>query len=159
MKRVKCFAAIYLTAALGVSQAQKVELVPVVSKAISQTIDLPGEFLPFQTVDLHAKVRGYVEQVLVDRGSVVRRGQLLAVLTAPEMKAQLAEAESKVSAAESERLQAEAQLTAARSTYDRLKKASETPGAVSGNELIQAEEQVKAAQAALDRSVRQGLAR
>jgi RND family efflux transporter MFP subunit len=150
MKRLNFVAAIFFTAALAVLQAQKVELVPVVSKEISQTIDLPGEFLAFQSVDLHAKVRGFVEQVLVDRGSVVKRGQLLAVLSAPEMKAQLAEAESRVAAAESERLQAEAQLTGARSTYDRLKKAAETPGAVSGNELIQAEEQVKAAQAALD---------
>jgi RND family efflux transporter MFP subunit len=47
-------------------------------------------------------------------------------------------------------LQAEAQLAGAQSTYDRLKKASETPGAISGNELIQAEEQVKAAQAAVE---------
>jgi RND family efflux transporter MFP subunit len=129
--------------------AQKIELVPVVSKEISKTIDLPGEFLPFQSVDLHAKVRGYVERVFVDRGSVVRKGQLLAVLTAPEMKAQIAEAESKVQAADSERLQAAAQLNAARSTYDRLKKAAETPGAVSGNELIQAKDQMKAAEAAV----------
>jgi RND family efflux transporter MFP subunit len=85
----------------------------------------------------------------VDRGSVVKRGQLLAVLSAPEMKAQIAEAESKVQAAEAERVQAEAQLAAAQSTYDRLKKAAETPGAISGNELIQAEQQVNAAQAAL----------
>ncbi len=65
------------------------------------------------------------------------------------MQAQLAEAESKVQAAESERLQAEAGLTGSRSTYDQLKKAAETPGAVSGNELIQAEEQGKAPEEAL----------
>jgi membrane fusion protein (multidrug efflux system) len=70
---------------------------------------------------------------------------LLAVLTAPEMKAQISEAESKVRAAGSERLQAEAQLTATKSTYERLQKAAETPGAISGNELIQAQEQMKAA--------------
>jgi RND family efflux transporter MFP subunit len=127
--------------------AQKVELVPVVSKTISRTIDLPGEFQTYQSVEIHAKVRGYVEQMLVDRGSVVKRGQLLATLSAPEMKAQLAEAASRVSEAEANRLQAEAQLAAAQSTYDRLKKASETPGVISGNELIQAEQQVKAAEA------------
>ena len=61
------------------------------------------------------------------------------------MQAQIAEGESKVQAAEADRLQAEAQLAAAQSTYDRLRKAAETPGAVAGNELIQAQKQVEAA--------------
>jgi RND family efflux transporter MFP subunit len=103
--------------------------------------------LPFLSVSLHAKIPGYVERVLVDRGSPVKRGDLLIEMTAPEMKAQIAEAESKVQAAESDRFQAEAQLAAAQSTRDRLKKAAETPGAIAGNELIQAEKQVEAAEA------------
>ena len=90
---------------------------------------------------------GYVEKVLVDRGSVVKQGQLLAELSAPELAAKIAEAESSVHAAESDRLQAEAQLAAAQSTWDRLKKAAETPGAIAGNELTQAEKQVEAARA------------
>jgi membrane fusion protein (multidrug efflux system) len=127
--------------------AQTTELVPVVSKQLARTVDLPAELLPFESVSIHAKVRGYVDRMLVDRGSEVKRGQLLAELTAPEMKTQIAEAESKAQAAESERLQAEAQLSAAESTRDRLKKASETPGAIAGNELILAQKQVEAAQA------------
>jgi len=131
----------------GPTWSQTTGLTPVISKAISRTIELPGEFQAFQSVQIHAKVRGYVERVLVDRGSVVKRGDLLAELTAPEMQAQIAEAESKVQAVESDRLQAVAQLAAAQSTSDRLKQASETPGAIAGNELIQAQKQVEAAQA------------
>ncbi|HLJ50763.1 MAG TPA: efflux RND transporter periplasmic adaptor subunit [Bryobacteraceae bacterium] len=131
----------------ALSWAQSGDLVAVVSKPVSRTIDLPSEFLPFLSVSVHAKVRGYVERITVDRGSVVKQGQLLAELSAPEMAAQLAEAQSKVQAAEADRIQAEAQLAAAQSTSDRLKKAAETPGAVAGNELIQAEKQVEAAQA------------
>ncbi|MGH9646782.1 MAG: efflux RND transporter periplasmic adaptor subunit, partial [Bryobacteraceae bacterium] len=138
-------AGVLALAPLVLSQAS--DLVPVVSKQISRTVDLPGEFLPFLSVSLHAKVPGYVERILVDRGSGVENGQLLAELSAPEMAAQIAEAESKVQAVESDRLQAEAQLAAAQSTYDRLKKAAETPGAIAGNELIQMEKQVEAAQA------------
>ena len=82
-----------------------------------------------------------------------KQGQLLATLNAPEMTAQIAEAESKVQAAESERMQAEAQLAGARSTYERLKKAAETPGAISGNELIQVEDQLKASEAAVQSKV------
>jgi membrane fusion protein (multidrug efflux system) len=133
-----------------VGQAQTAQLAPVVSKPVSRTVELPGEFLPFLTVSLHARVPGYVERVLVDRGSVVKPGDLLVEMSAPEMTAHIAEAESKVQAAEADRLQAEAQLSAAQSTYDGLKKASETPGAIAGNELIQAEKQVDAAKAMLN---------
>ena len=127
--------------------AQSGVLAPVVSKPVARTLDLPGEIQPYLSVALHAKVRGYVERVLVDRGSVVKQGELLAELTAPELKAQIAEAESKAQAADSDRAQAEAQLAAAQATFDRLKQASETPGAIAGNELIQAEKQVEAARA------------
>jgi RND family efflux transporter MFP subunit len=126
------------------------DLTPVVSKAISRTVEVPGEFLPFEAVSLRAKVAGYVDRVLVDRGSVVKQGDLLLELTAPEMSSQIAEAESRVQAGEADRLQAEAQLAAAQSTYDRLKQAAETPGAIAGNELIQAEKQVEAAKALLN---------
>ena len=142
---------IYLLGLLAqVGRAQTADLAPVVSKPVSRTVELPGEFLPFLTVSLHARVAGYVDRVLVDRGRFVRQGDLLVELSAPEMTAQIAEAESKVQAAEAGRLQAEAQLAASQSTFDRMKKAAETPGAIAGNELIQAEKQVDAARAVLN---------
>lgn len=147
MKRNNILLLACLLSLLGRAAAQTTEMVPVVAKTISRIIELPGEFQPYLEVSLHAKVRGYVERVLVDRGSAVRKGQLLAELSAPEMKAQIAEAESKVQAAGSESLQAEAQLAAAQSTADRLKKAAATPGAIAGNELVLAEKQVEGAKA------------
>ena len=118
--------------------AQTVETVPVVAKPISRTLDLPAEIQPYLEVALHAKVPGYVDRVLVDRGSAVKQGDLLIELSAPELQAQIAEAESRAQAVEAERPQAEAQLAAAQATYERLKKAAETPGAVAGTEVIQA---------------------
>src|SRR5579863_3275494 len=142
---------IFVLGLLGqVGWAQSGDLAQVVSKPVSRTIELPGEFLPFLSVSLHARVPGYVERVLVDRGSVVKQGDLVAELSAPEMTAQIAEAESKTQASEADRLQAEAQLAAAQSTYDRMKKAAETPGAIAGNELIQSEKLVEAAKALLN---------
>jgi RND family efflux transporter MFP subunit len=126
---------------------QTVELAPVVSRSLSRTVELPAEIQPFLSVTLHAKVAGYVEKVHVDRGSVVKEGQLLIELSAPEIAARIAEAEFKVQVADSERIQAEAKLAASQATYERLKKAAETPGAVAGNELIQAEKEVDAARA------------
>ena len=131
----------------GAVNAQVISLAPVVEKPLSKTVPLPGEFLPFLTVEIHAKVAGYVENVLVDRGSIVKKGDLLVKLSAPEMEAQIAEAESKKQSAEADRLQAQAQLVAEQGTYDRMKKAAETPGAVAGNELLLAKQRVAAVQA------------
>jgi len=128
---------------------QTVDLVSVISRPVSRTVELPGELEPFLSVSLHAKVTGYVDRVLVDRGSQVKPGDLLVELSAPEIAARLAEAESQVQAAESARLQTEAQVAAAAGTYERLKKASETPGAVAGNELLQVQKQMEALQAAV----------
>ena len=80
MKRANLLIVVF---AAGIAWAQGIGLVAVVSKPVSRTIDLPGEFAAFQSVAIHAKVRGYVERMLVDRGSLVKRGDLLAELTAP----------------------------------------------------------------------------
>ena len=139
--------AILLALLLASSAAAQSNLVAVISKPVSRTVELPGEIRPFLEVSLHAKVPGFIERVTVDRGSVVHTGELLVELSAPEMTARIAEAESKVQAAEADRLQAEAQLSAAQANYDHLKKAAETPGAIAGLELVQAEKQVDAARA------------
>lgn len=136
-----------MAAVAAAAFAQSQNLVTVLSKPVSRTVDLPGEVQPYLHVAIHAKVAGYVERINVDVGSAVKQGDLLAELRAPELLAQIAEAESRVQSIESERAQAEAQLAGAQSTYDRLKKASETPGAIAGNELVQAEQQVQAVKA------------
>jgi len=140
------------------------EMAAVVSKPVSRTIILPGEIQPFLNVALRSRVAGYVDRILVDRGSAVKEGELMVQLSAPEMKAQIAEYESKVQVAEGDRLQAEAKLAsfgstltsleatlaATQATYDRLKAASQTPGAISGNELDIALRSVEAQRASVE---------
>lgn len=123
-----------------------VELAKVESRALSRTVPLTAELAPYLQVEIQARVPGYVEKVLVDRGSVVHRGQLLVQLSAPEMRSQTGAEESGLHQAEADVAQAEAQAAAAASTYARLVEAAKTPGAVAGNELIQAEKQKDAAE-------------
>ena len=151
MKRVTHYilTIVLIIVCLQPAVGQTIELAPVVSKPLSRTIELPGEFQPFLSVALHTKVTSYVEKVLVDRGSAVKEGQLLVELSAPEMKAQIAEADSKLQSAEAERVQAEAQLSAAENTFQVLAEAAKTPGAIAGNELVQADKQVQAGKALL----------
>ncbi len=124
-----------------------VECVRVISKSVDRQVRVPGELLPYLSVPIHAKVVGFVDKVEVDRGSVVKKGQVLASLVAPEMEAQIAEGLSKVQAVELQRAEAAAKLSSAQSTYDRLKAASATPGVVAGIDLIVAEKNLEGAQA------------
>jgi RND family efflux transporter MFP subunit len=113
-----------------------IDVVPVVSKPLDTTIQLEAELAPYERVAIFARANGFVSQVLVDRGSHVKQGQLLVTVVAPELGAQRAEAQAK--------------LQGDKSTFDRLKAASQTPGAVAGHEIEVAEATVQADQARLD---------
>jgi membrane fusion protein, multidrug efflux system len=124
-----------------------VEVVRVTAKMAERHVNLPGEFQPYLSVPLFAKVSGFVKQMNVDRGSTVKRGQLLAVLEAPEIQTQIVEAQSRAQAVELQRAEADAKLASAQSTYQRLKAASATPGVVAENDVVIAQKSVEAAQA------------
>lgn len=124
-----------------------VEVVSVTSKAVERQVKLPGEFQPYLAVPIYAKLPGFVKRVAVDRGSTVKQGEVLVTIEAPEMLAQIAEAQSKAQALGLQRAEAEAKLAGAQSTYDRLKAASATPGVVAENDVIVAQKTAEAAQA------------
>jgi RND family efflux transporter MFP subunit len=122
-------------------------LVKVVSQRLDKTISVPGDLTPFQSVAVYAKVQSFLQTIDVDRGSSVKEGQLLAVLTAPELQARTIEAEARVHVITSQRAEAEAKMAGAQSTYERLKAASATPGVVAGHDLELAEKNLEAAKA------------
>ncbi|HKA55537.1 MAG TPA: efflux RND transporter periplasmic adaptor subunit [Candidatus Binatia bacterium] len=119
-------------------------IAPVVSQRLNSRTLLPGELQAYQDVALYPKVQGFVDWIEVDRGSVVKEGQLLVRLVAPELTAHRQEATAKVQAAQAQRLEAEAKLAADEATYRRLKAASATPGVISGNDVDVAQKTVEA---------------
>lgn len=127
-----------------------VEMAKVESRSSARTVPLTAELAPFLQTDIEARSPGYVEKVLVDRGSPVHRGQLLVQLSAPEINSQTSASEANLHQAEAEVAQAEAAAAAAESTAEKLQEAAKTPGAVAGNELLQAQKQRDAAQALVD---------
>jgi RND family efflux transporter MFP subunit len=137
---------------------------PVRRGAIENSLTISGEFKPFQEVDVHAKVAGYIKTIYVDVGDHVKTGQTLAVLEIPELAAELAGASASVRRAEQEINRAQGDVERAKSAhaaahamYDRLKQASEIkPGLVAQQEVDDAqakdqesEAQVSSAKAAL----------
>ncbi|MCB2380215.1 efflux RND transporter periplasmic adaptor subunit [Hymenobacter sp. BT635] len=101
---------------------------------------LPAELKPFEQVDIFPRVGAFVQQVLVDRGSRVTKGQTLAVLEAPELAAQLARARSRWQAAQ-------AKLSGTRASYERLLRTSQEPGTISPNDLERSRAEMQADQA------------
>jgi RND family efflux transporter MFP subunit len=107
------------------ARAQAVETVKVMATpAADRVVTLPGELVPFQATAVTARVAGFVEQVHVDRGALVRQGQVLATLATPELVAQTAEALTRVQQAEARKAEADARLVAATSALERVKRAS-----------------------------------
>ncbi len=53
---------------------------------LGRTVDVTAEFLPWQNVEVHAKVSGYVKQMNVDVGDHVSAGAVLATLEIPEIE-------------------------------------------------------------------------
>jgi membrane fusion protein (multidrug efflux system) len=121
----------------------RMDAVRVASRTLDMTIDLPGELQPYQEVRVFPRVSGFVQWIGVDRGSKVKKGQLLAILAAPEIVAQKAAAQSALLSAENKRIAGDAKLAGDQATWQRLKAAAATPGAISDEELDMAE---KAAQ-------------
>jgi RND family efflux transporter MFP subunit len=131
---------------------------------ISHMLTLAGQFQPYQVVDVHPKVSGYMKQINVDIGDIVHQGQTLAVLEVPELKAQLQQTVFEVDQSKEEITQAQHEIARAVAThaalheaYERLEEAAKGhPGLIAQQELddaqakdLSAESQVDAAKAAM----------
>ena len=134
---------------------------PVTRGDLASTLTVAGEFQPYQEVELHAKVSGYIRRINVDIGDRVKNGQV----EVPELNAQVAgtqaevkHSQSEISRAESEVALAEANYTALHAAYTRLAEAAKRrPGLVAEQELDDsrakdqdAEAKINVAKASLD---------
>jgi RND family efflux transporter MFP subunit len=153
----------------GGSTKAKAEEIPSAQVATAQrgnlahTLSLAGQFQPYQVVDVHPKVTGFMAKINVDIGDRVHKGQTLAVLEVPELNAQLRGTGFEMQQAKDELLRtqheikrAEATHSALHADYQRLLEASKAqPGLVAQQELddaqskdLSSESQVDAAKAA-----------
>ena len=138
--------------------------------ALSNTLTLAGQFQPYQEIEVHAKVSGYVQHIYVDIGDRVRTGQTLAVLEVPELDAQLKGTEAEllhskdeVVRAENEVTRAESDYAALHAAYTRLQQAADArPGLIAEQELddsrakdLSSQAQIDAAKAALSAAKQQ----
>lgn len=116
----------------GSSAAMSAAVVRVQRRNIGNTLTIAGDFKPFQEVEVHAKVAGYIRKIYVDVGDHVKAGQTIAVLEVPELAAQLSGADAATRAAQEQIRKAQGDLqraqsthSAAHSAYTRLKQAAD----------------------------------
>ena len=97
-------------------------------RPLAGNIRLPGALEPYQQVSIYPRINGFVKNIMVDRGSKVKKGQVLLVLEAPEVMQHYYAAQSKY-------LQAAAIFASSKDNFERTVATSETPGTISAHDL------------------------
>ncbi|HLH05910.1 MAG TPA: efflux RND transporter periplasmic adaptor subunit [Terriglobales bacterium] len=131
---------------------------------VGTTFSVAGELDPYQDVEIHAKVAGYIKKIFVDIGDRVHEGQTLAILEVPELSAQVQGTQAavrhsseEITRAKNEVTRDEANHAALHAEARRLQQAAAArPGLVAQQEIddavakdLASEAQVEAAKSAL----------
>src|SRR5579864_2930325 len=127
-------------------------------KTLERQLTVSSELVPFQEVDVYAKESGYVRDLLVDYGTRVKKGQVMAVLEIPELEVQLQQddaairnAADQVTRAEHELGRVEAQHKVFHLQFDRLNGVAKSkPGLVAQQEVDDAQGKDLAAEAQVE---------
>ncbi len=105
--------------------------------SVKKIISLPGELLPYENAQIRAKIQGYIRDLKVDIGSKVNKGQVLALIDAPEVDTRLLELNEKVKAAL-------ARYHSSKDYFDRIALASKSDGVIAPLELEKIKNQMMA---------------
>ncbi|MBK9166129.1 MAG: efflux RND transporter periplasmic adaptor subunit [Bryobacterales bacterium] len=138
-------------------KATFVSVARVAKEDLSESLELTAQFRPYQEVDIHAKVAGYLRSLHVDVGDNVRAGQLIAELEVPEMAQDLLQASSVQKRSELDVLRARTQVQRAQAavrirkiSHERLMAVSKSrPNLIAQQELDDSEARLREAEAEL----------
>lgn len=110
---------------------------------VNKQITFPAELTPLERAEIFAKVSGYVSVLKADIGDKVNKGQLLAVLEAPETLANYSQANADVQTARSRYL-------GSLDAYKRIVNAAKVEGTIAAGELEKVRSLMMADSAALN---------
>src|SRR3990172_7418811 len=85
---------------------------------MSRQLDVPATMEAYEQADLYAKASGYISEVRVDIGDLVKTGDVLAVIDVPEMLKELAEAQALHAAAAAAVQTTESKIVQAKKMHD-----------------------------------------
>lgn len=144
---------ILLPAALPAAES-KTE-VPVATASVTradvfQEVSFGAELRPWQEIELHAKVTGFVESITVDAGDVVKDNALLATLEVPEQKLEIEHALASERRSKAEVDHAQATFDEAHSVFSRLAATDKAqPKLIAAQDMDTAKMRDRSAEAAL----------
>ncbi len=125
------------TAAKGMTSVPEVQVVKPSRRDVAATLRIPATVSPLYQTTLYAKVSGYLKSIHFDKGDLVKQGQVLAVLDAPEIEQQYE--------------QALADYTIKKVTYERLAQVwKESPDVIAKQDVDVADASAKASQHLLE---------
>jgi RND family efflux transporter MFP subunit len=102
------------------AEAYSVAAIKVVREDLSRDQVFDAEFRPYEEIELHAKVPGFVETLTVDVGDRVTNGQLLATVEIPELNDDLDRSQALERRSVEEAKKTEAEHEEAHLAYGRL---------------------------------------
>ena len=133
------------------ADAPTVAVVPVTKGEIYREVSFDAELRPYKEIELHARATGYLDEMLVDAGDVVKEGQPIAALDVPELKFDLQNAEAGERRAKAEMEKATAAYEEAHLALTRLESADKAqPNLIAKQDIDSARLRDQSARAALN---------
>src|SRR5205814_1156258 len=81
------------------ASVDSVKVFVLAADSVQKTITLPAELAANESAQIRAKIQGYIRKLNVDIGSRVSKGQVLALIDAPEINSRFQEINAKVKTA------------------------------------------------------------
>lgn len=117
---------------------------------LAKSVELTAEFHPWQQVEVHAKVSGYVQQMNVDVGDHAKAGDILAILEIPEIDQELNQAKAAILNAQQEVKSIEAEFDETTLMASRINSAAkETSGLIAQQDIDNANDSNRSNEAKL----------
>ncbi|MDB6054845.1 MAG: efflux transporter, family, subunit [Verrucomicrobiales bacterium] len=140
------------------SEEKVAPVVRVGTRDLGKELTFYAEFRPFQEIDLHSKVAGFLEWINVDVGDNVREGQVIAKLEIPELESESERAFSVQRRSEEEIKHAQVVYEEAQTIYERLSAVEKAqPNLIARQEIDTASSREKSASSALSSAKEQAI--
>jgi multidrug efflux pump subunit AcrA (membrane-fusion protein) len=97
-----------------------VEVQIVHGASAEQELTLPGTVTPLRSANIYARASGFVKARYVDLGDTVRKGQLLGLISAPDLDTMLSQQTAMLQQSKDSVVTAQAALRLQQVTYDRV---------------------------------------
>ena len=106
-------------AAAAAAAPQQYPVFAVSAQATTLNSDYPATIQGIENVDIRPKVDGFIERIFVDEGAVVKEGQLLFTINAPQYEQQVRTAAAAISSAEADVNAAQLQVNKTKPLVDK----------------------------------------